>query len=69
MREVDLDALESCVDYVAFGDVEGEEARHLSHVNLRRLLALAQLATEYLLHVQETLATDNSVLRVGRMPA
>lgn len=64
VREVDLDALECCVDFVAFGDIEGEDARHMSHVNLMRLLNLGQLATEYLLHVQDTLALDNAQLRV-----
>eukprot|EP00884_Botryococcus_braunii_P000696 jgi/Botrbrau1/10627/Bobra.154_1s0016.1 len=63
VQEVDLDALESCVDFVAFGDVDGEDDRHMSHVNLRRLLWLGQLSTEYLLHVQDTLATDNCQLR------
>lgn len=51
---------------VTFGDVEREEAGGVADVSLRKLLRLSQLAGEYLLHVQDHLASQNSGLKVRR---
>lgn len=48
---------------VAYGDVDAEAPGALAEHSLRRLLRLAQLATEYLLHVQEHLATERCHLQ------
>jgi len=67
VRDTDLDALERVVAVVTFGDVEGEEAGAVADVSLRKLLRLSQLAGEYLLHVQDHLAAQNTGLMV-RLP-
>ena len=64
IRETDLDELERVVGVVAFGDLEAEDTRNLNQLNFQRLLRLSQLATEYLLHVQDRLAYDNGKLKV-----
>ncbi len=65
IRETDLDELERVVGVVAFGDLEAEDTRNLNQLNFQRLLRLSQLATEYLLHVQDRLAYDNGKLKVS----
>ena len=64
VRETDINMLEKVVGIVAFGDIEAEEARNLTELNFTRMLRLSQLATEYLLHVQDQLAFDNGRLKV-----
>lgn len=64
VRETDINTLEKVVGIVAFGDIEAEEARNLTELNFTRMLRLSQLATEYLLHVQDQLAYDNGRLKV-----
>jgi len=64
VRETDLDALEAVVGVVAFGDVDAEAPGAVAEHSLRRLLRLAQLAAEYLLHVQDRLAAERCLLRV-----
>ena len=68
MRETDLDALEAVVGVVAYGDVEAEAPGTVAEHSLRRLLRLAQLAAEYLLHVQDRLATERCHLQVSHLP-
>ena len=63
VRETDLDALEAVVGVVAYGDIDAEAPGALAEHSLRRLLRLAQLAAEYLLHVQEQLATERCHLQ------
>ena len=50
---------------VAFGDLEAEDSRNLTEVNFMRIFRLGQLTAEYLLHVQDRLAYDNTLLKVG----
>ena len=69
VRETDLDALEAVVGVVAFGDVDAEAPGAVAEHSLRRLLRLAQLAAEYLLHVQDRLAAERCLLRVDSNPA
>ena len=73
VRDTDIDALESVLDIVAHGDMEGEDARHLTPANAARAFRVAQLAVDYLLHVQDRLAADASAAKVqnshlGRRP-
>lgn len=68
VRETDLDALEAVVGVVAFGDVDAEAPGAVAEHSLRRLLRLAQLAAEYLLHVQDRLAAERCLLRVELLP-
>eukprot|EP00740_Mantoniella_antarctica_P000575 CAMPEP_0181395378 /NCGR_PEP_ID=MMETSP1106-20121128/28308_1 /TAXON_ID=81844 /ORGANISM="Mantoniella antarctica, Strain SL-175" /LENGTH=251 /DNA_ID=CAMNT_0023516995 /DNA_START=126 /DNA_END=878 /DNA_ORIENTATION=+ len=63
MRENDLDALESTLETVAFGDVSVEDSRNLTANNSRKILRLAQCQVEYLLHVQDTLVHHKERLR------
>lgn len=65
VRDTDIDALESVLDIVAHGDMEGEDARHLTPANAARAFRVAQLAVDYLLHVQDRLATDACSAKVG----
>jgi zinc finger protein DZIP1 len=66
VRDTDLDALERIVSIVAFGDIDAEgPPGAVADVSLRRLLRLSQLANEYLLHVQDHLATRHSASKVG----
>ncbi|KAL4858785.1 Zinc finger protein Dzip1 [Chlorella vulgaris] len=59
-RDTDLDALERVLDVLHGGDIEGEDARNLTPLNLVQLCRAAQLTLDYLLHVQERLAADSS---------
>lgn len=66
VRDTDLDALERVVSVAAYGDVEAEgPPGAIADVSLRRLLRLSQLSNEYLLHVQDHLATRNTALKVS----
>ena len=66
VRDTDLDALERVVSIVAFGDVDAEgPPGAVADVSLRRLLRLSQLANEYLLHVQDHLATRHHTTKVA----
>ena len=66
VRDTDLDALERVVSIVAFGDVDAEgPPGAIADVSLRRLLRLSQLANEYLLHVQDHLATRHHTTKVA----
>ncbi|PRW44309.1 zinc finger DZIP1L-like [Chlorella sorokiniana] len=58
VRDTDIDALESVLDIVAHGDMEGEDPRCLTPANAARAFRVAQLAVDYLLHVQDRLAGD-----------
>ena len=65
IRRTDLDTLERVVGIVAFGDLEGENTCNLTHLNFLRIFRLSQLTAEYLLHVQDHLAGENSHLKVS----
>lgn len=65
IRETDIGTLERCVGAVAFGDLEAEDSRNLTEVNFMRIFRLGQLTAEYLLHVQDRLAYDNTLLKVN----
>ena len=64
VAQTDLDVLERVVGIVAFGDLEGEDTCNLTHLNFLRIFRLSQLMSEYLLHVQDHLAQENSYLKV-----
>lgn len=66
VRDTDIDSLETVVNIVAFGDVDAEDTRNLTEVNFIKIFRLGQLCSEYLLHVQDSLAFHNSQLKVGR---
>lgn len=68
VRETDIETLERCVGAVAFGDLEAEDSRNLTEINFMRIFRLGQLTAEYLLHVQDRLAYDNSLLKVPPPP-
>ncbi|CAM6094918.1 unnamed protein product [Calypogeia fissa] len=62
IRQVDLDALESVLDTITFADIQGEDTRNFSESNFIKVFRLAQLMVEYLLHVQELLASHKDTL-------
>ncbi len=64
IRDTDLDMLERVVGIVAFGDLDGEDTCNLTDLNFLRIFRLSQLTAEYLLHVQDHLAQENSQLKV-----
>ena len=57
-RDCDLDALEGVLDTLRCGDLEAEDARRLAPADFVQLFRAAQLALDYLLHVQERLVGD-----------
>ena len=57
--------LERVVGVVAFGDLEGEDTCNLTDLNFLRIFRLSQLTAEYLLHVQDKLAQENTQLKVS----
>lgn len=59
--------LEKVVGIVAFGDLDGEDTCNLTDLNFLRIFRLSQLTAEYLLHVQDHLAQENSRLQVTHM--
>ncbi|KAA6429984.1 MAG: DAZ interacting 1-like [Trebouxia sp. A1-2] len=63
IRDTDLDMLERVVGIVAFGDLDGEDTCNLTDLNFLRIFRLSQLTAEYLLHVQDHLARENSQLK------
>ena len=65
IRETDIETLERCVRAVTFGDLESEDARNLTEINFMRIFRLGQLTAEYLLHVQDRLAYDNTLLKAS----
>ncbi|KAG0563605.1 hypothetical protein KC19_8G044800 [Ceratodon purpureus] len=66
IREVDIDTLETVLDTIVFGDIQGEDRRNLSEANFVKIFRLAQLMVEYLLHVQALLAYHKSELLQSR---
>jgi hypothetical protein len=58
----DIDQLEKVVHILAHGDILSENTRELTEVNFLRIFRLAQLVIEYLLHVQDTLASERHLL-------
>lgn len=64
VRRTDIDTLERCVNAIAFGDIEAEGPGSLTRVNFIRIFRLSQLTVEYLLHVQDRLASEAVRLRV-----
>lgn len=64
VRETDLDLLEKVVSMAVYGDLEAEDPGALSPLNFGRICRVAQLTGEYLLHVQDRLALENSQLKV-----
>ncbi|KAG0600897.1 hypothetical protein M758_11G069200 [Ceratodon purpureus] len=62
IREVDIDTLETVLDTIAFGDIQGEDTRNFTEANFVKIFRLAQLMVEYLLHVQELLADHKAEL-------
>ena len=59
--------LEKVVGIVAFGDLDGEDTCNLTDLNFLRIFRLSQLTAEYLLHVQDHLAQENSRLKVAHI--
>lgn len=47
---------------LAHGDIAAEDPQQLSETNFVRIFQLAQLVIEYLLHVQDVLATERRAL-------
>ncbi|CAM6039461.1 unnamed protein product [Sphagnum compactum] len=62
IRDIDIDTLETVLDTIAFGDIQGEDTRNFTEANFVKLFRLSQLMVEYLLHVQELLAIHKSEL-------
>lgn len=60
--------LQRVVGIVAFGDLDGEDTCNLTDLNFLRIFRLSQLTAEYLLHVQDHLAQENSQLKVFCTP-
>ena len=58
--------LDRVVHIIAFGDLEAEDVLQLTELNFMKVFRLAQLIIEYLLYVQDTLASDCSRLRHER---
>jgi Iguana/Dzip1-like DAZ-interacting protein N-terminal len=58
----DIDELERVVGILAHGDLAAESARALTETNFARIFRLAQLALEYLLHVQDVLSAERRQL-------
>jgi Iguana/Dzip1-like DAZ-interacting protein N-terminal len=56
----------SASQVVTFGDMEGEDRLHRTEHNFMQLLRLSQLASEYLLYVQDVLALENEALKVSK---
>ncbi|KAK9845673.1 hypothetical protein WJX84_004962 [Apatococcus fuscideae] len=69
VRETDLDLLEKVVSMAVYGDLEAEDPEALSPLNFGRICRVAQLTGEYLLHVQDRLALENSQLKEDRLKA
>ncbi|KAK9849006.1 hypothetical protein WJX84_001448, partial [Apatococcus fuscideae] len=67
VRETDLDLLEKVVSMAVYGDLEAEDPAALSPLNFGRICRVAQLTGEYLLHVQDRLALENSQLKDERL--
>ena len=65
VRDTDLDLLEKVVSMAVYGDLEAEDSEGLSPLNFGRICRVAQLTGEYLLHVQDRLALENSQLKVS----
>ncbi|EFJ30373.1 hypothetical protein SELMODRAFT_409244 [Selaginella moellendorffii] len=62
IQEIDIGKLETVLDTIAFGDIQGEDTRNFTEQNFIKLFRLAQLMIEYLLHVQTVLADQKSQL-------
>lgn len=54
---------------MAFGDLDREDTCNLTNLNFLRIFRLSQLTAEYLLHVQDHLARENSHLKVASVPS
>ena len=59
-REVDLDALESHLEGIAFGALGAEEMRWLDDEAIRKLYRVMQMIIQYLLYVRLSLCTHPS---------
>jgi zinc finger protein DZIP1 len=57
-----IDELEKVVHILAHGDILAENTTQLTETNFIRIFRLAQLAIEYLLHVQDILAAERREL-------
>ncbi len=69
IQETDIDTLERCCAAMAYGDLEAESPHSLTETNFLRLFRLAQLAVEYLLHIQDRLVWETGLLKVALTPA
>ena len=58
----DITQLERVVSILAYGDILAENTRELTEVNFVHIFRLAQLALDYLLHVQDTLDRERRLL-------
>ena len=58
----DIDQLERVVHILAHGDLQAENTRQLTETNFIKIFRLAQLAIQYLLHVQDVLSSERSEL-------
>jgi hypothetical protein len=58
IREVDIDTLQSFLENITFSDLNSEELSLYSDECFLRLFQISQLTLEYLLNVQDTLASN-----------
>jgi zinc finger protein DZIP1 len=58
VREVDIDALQLHLENITFCNLKEEDLRFLTDPQVIKLFRTAQLTIEYLLYVQEQLATN-----------
>jgi hypothetical protein len=62
MEYTDIDQLERVVHILSHGDLQAENTRQLTETNFIKIFRLAQLAIQYLLHVQDVLSSERSEL-------
>ena len=62
MGYTDIDQLERVVHILSHGDLQAENTRLLTETNFIKIFRLAQLAIQYLLHVQDVLSSERSEL-------
>ena len=58
VKEVDIDTLQSFLENITFSDVSSEDLKLYSDDSFIRLFQITQLTLEYLLNVQDTLASN-----------
>jgi hypothetical protein len=58
----DIDQLERVVHILSHGDLQAENTSQLTETNFIKIFRLAQLAIQYLLHVQDVLSSERTEL-------